>query len=124
MKKIIAVLALALASTNSFAVTVANGKIVRNASGDEAISVDVAYGGGCKAHKFSLEIGMCLERMPVDCDATIVDATKDDFCEAYIHETIELPLKQNGLLTSYYSGATITINGDNKTKTEVTLPRF
>ena len=124
MKKILAVLALALASTNSFAVTVAKGKLVRNSSGDEAISVEVSYGGGCKAHKFSLQVESCFETMPVQCDTTIVDATKDDFCEAYITETIELPLKQNGLLDSYYSGASITITGDRETKTHVTLPRF
>ncbi len=60
MKKLFAVLVLALSATSSFAATVEGAKVIVNKDGDHALSIDVRYGGGCKEHKFKLEVGMCL----------------------------------------------------------------
>jgi hypothetical protein len=87
------------------------------------IEVDVAYGGGCKEHKFELEMsGYCLESYPVQCSAKIVDQTYDDYCEAYIHRTVEFTLEEAGLDDGYYNGASITITGSNKSAATLRLP--
>ncbi len=88
-----------------------------------SIEFDVNYGGGCKKHSFRLEIGGCLESMPVQCmDAKLIDDTHDDYCEAFIYETVRMTLKSTGLDDSYYRGAFLQVHGSGGTKVNIRLP--
>jgi hypothetical protein len=88
-----------------------------------SIDVDVRYVGGCKDHRFGLQVQGCLETSPVRCEAKLIDRTRDDFCEAILWKTASFSLAEYGLTDSYYRGATITITGDFSTKAFVVLPR-
>jgi hypothetical protein len=119
MKKYAVVLGLMMGLVgNAFAVEVKSAKL--DAS-KENILVDVAYGGGCEEHSFSLKVGACLESFPAQCRATLVDSNSTDRCEAYIHETVVISLKESGLTDSYYKRASLTIAGDSG-KATVRLP--
>ncbi len=87
------------------------------------IELQVRYGGGCKEHRFELQMGGCLESMPVQCAAQLVDLTKDDFCEAIVGDTLRFSLADYGLDNDYYSGASIRIQGDNGSSFSLRLPR-
>jgi hypothetical protein len=119
--KSLLVLCAAVMSTNAFAAEVQSAKY--NAA-KKAIELVVSYGGGCKEHKFKLDMGACQESSPVSCEANLVDLTQGDFCEAYLTKTVLITLKEAGLNNSYYSGASITIKGDGDTESTLTLPRF
>jgi hypothetical protein len=82
-----------------------------------------AYSGGCKEHKFSLQIAGCMESFPVQCPTVLVDSETNDFCEAFIQETVLIQLKDAGLTDSYYRGALLTIKGSDNKSVNVTLPR-
>jgi hypothetical protein len=89
----------------------------------DSIDVDVAYGGGCEEHKFKLQMGGCLESMPVQCTAYVVDVSaKPDFCEAYIHQTVSFKLSDYGLKDDYFYRASIQINGAGNTGAGIDLP--
>jgi hypothetical protein len=79
--------------------------------------VDVVYGGGCGEHLFDLDMGMCLESMPVQCFAKLIHVT-DDFCEGLVHETVEFSLEEQGLTDSYFSNGSLTIEGDEDWSTQ------
>ena len=120
MKKVLVLLSM-FSAVNSSAAEIKGGRF--NAK-KTAIELDVAYGGGCQKHTFSLQIGSCLESQPVQCrEVKLIENANGDACRAYLHETIVLPLNEFGLNNSYYTGASLTINGDNKTKVTVRLPR-
>ncbi len=113
-----------------FNATAAEVKSAKLDSSKKNILVDVVYGGGCKKHVFALEVGACLESMPVQCTAKLVETTigGPDFCEALISETVVLPLKKYGLNDSYYAGGKLTITGDRgftgePSQATVRLPR-
>lgn len=122
MKKVLAIIVLSLSTANGFAAEILDAKIITKKDGSLAIAAEVSYGGGCEEHSFTLKVGTCYESMPVQCESTLIDSGAHDACEAMISETIELPLKENGLLDSYFSEASITIQGDNSTSVEVKLP--
>ncbi len=89
------------------------------------LEVDLSFGGGCEEHVFDLQMGMCLESFPVQCEATLLHSTKSgnpDFCEAYLHQTAVFSLEEKGLLDSYYSRASLTILGSGDSKASVRLP--
>lgn len=89
----------------------------------QSIDVDVAYGGGCEKHVFKLEVGGCLESMPVQCSARVIDVSaKPDFCEAYIHQTISFKLADYGLTDDYYTRASMVIEGANNSSAGIDLP--
>jgi hypothetical protein len=89
----------------------------------QSIDVDVAYGGGCEEHKFKLQMGGCLESMPVQCSAKVIDVSaKPDFCEAYIHQTISFKLTDYGLTDDYFEGASVRIEGANNSRAAIRLP--
>jgi hypothetical protein len=108
--KVIALLAFAFA----FNATAAEVKSAKLDSSKNNILVDVVYGGGCKKHVFTLELGACLETYPVQCSAKLVEKTVGgpDFCEALISETVVISRKKYGLDDSYFKGASIKITGD------------
>lgn len=108
--KLIALLAFAFA----FNATAAEIKAAKLDASKKNILVDVVYGGGCKKHVFTLDVGGCLESMPVQCSAKLVHKTigGPDLCEALISETVVLSLKKYGLDDSYYAGGKLTITGD------------
>jgi hypothetical protein len=81
-------------------------------AGGQNILVEVSYGGGCKKHDFSLDLGGCFETFPVRCEAKLVDNTTGDFCEAIVPATAVFPLKQYGLTDKYFSRGSLTIYGD------------
>jgi len=87
----------------------------------DILTLEVAYGGGCKEHKFGLElVGGCMESYPVQCTAKLVDSALD-FCEAYIQETVEISLSEQGISGEYFEGAFLTILGTHQSKTYVQL---
>lgn len=87
------------------------------------IEIDVAYGGGCADHFFDIQVGACLESFPVQCTATLLHtSSKPDFCEAYLSQTVIIPMEEKGLLDSYYERARLTIIGAGDTKATVRLP--
>lgn len=108
--KVFALLAIGLV----FNATAAEVKSAKLDSSKKNILVDVVYGGGCKEHVFSLELGACLESYPVQCTAKLVEKTigGPDFCEALISETVVISRKKYGLDGSYFEKAKITITGD------------
>jgi hypothetical protein len=108
MFKTIALVAFALVSTSAFAAEIRGGRY------DEArqvIQLDVSYGGGCEEHTFRVDLGMCLESLPMQCEARLVERANGDMCEAYIHRTIEIPVSE----TNLYGTAYLTIKGDRDT---------
>lgn len=114
----------ALALGASFA-SVASATEVVDARVDErrgVLEIDVRYGGGCKEHEFKLDIGACMETMPVQCEARIRDLTEGDFCEAIIGRRVVFSLKELGLDEPYYRGGSLKITGSRGSKV-VTLPR-
>lgn len=89
----------------------------------QSIDIDVAYGGGCAEHLFKLQLEGCLESMPAQCSATVIDVTVEpDFCEAYIHQTISFHLDAYGLNDDYYSRASMKIKGANNSSAGFDLP--
>lgn len=126
MKKLL-ILAAMLFMHSSFAAVVNSAKIDDSGSN---IVVEVTYGGGCKEHKFELQVKECAMTFPVKCQADLVETVVDgtDYCEAMITEKIELNLRDYNLDDVYYSGASLTINGDLKntgavSQATVILPR-
>ena len=90
----------------------------------QTIELDVTYGGGCKQHQFTLEIGQCQETYPVSCPSVrLVDLTNDDLCEALITRKISLPLAKHGLDDKYYSGASLVIKGDDDKQVSIVLKK-
>lgn len=97
---------------------------VKKASIDERgenIILDVQYAGGCGSHEFSLQINRCLESFPVQCEALLIEDTKDS-CKALISTTVAINLKTEGLDGAYYEQAYLTIKGDKNTSVQVQLP--
>ncbi len=124
MKKLIAIAALSLISTSSFAATVEGAKL--DASGKNVL-IDVTYAGGCAKHSFTLKSdGGCGRSMPADCHARLVDHTIDQ-CEMGIIGTISVPVPAGLLNVGVYKGAYLTIHGDpgqngKPTRATVRLP--
>ncbi|MBT4791076.1 MAG: hypothetical protein HON90_05855 [Halobacteriovoraceae bacterium] len=105
-----------LASITAFADAQRNQPEVVSASVDavkKTITVRVSYGGGCEDHKFSLEIGRCLESYPVQCTAKVYDKTTDR-CEALIRRNVSFSFEELGLNNDYFDGASINIIGAKK----------
>lgn len=108
MKAIILAL---LFSVPTFAATVNSAKIDQ---ARDTLIVSVTYGGGCEQHEFSIKLsGHCLETFPVQCAAQLIESTeRPDLCEAIITESVEFELREHGLDDPYFSGAELTIYGD------------
>lgn len=90
------------------------------------IEVDVIYGGGCEDHLWDLEVGSCMERMPVICHVKLVHVSYDT-CEALIFETLEFDPADYKLNEEYYSGADLLIFSSAQRKNKkfsITLPRL
>ncbi len=117
MKKLIVIAVLCLTVSQSFAAIVRSAKLDKTLRN---ILIDIEYSGGCKEHKFKLVPGPCFETYPLQCNAKLVDETQDDFCEAFIFQTISIPLTQINidLNDEYYSGAHLYITGDKDYKTK------
>lgn len=65
--------------------------------GQDAVQVDVVYGGGCKEHTFSLKKMVCTRTTPMTCSYELIDEVQDDPCRALVHQTVELPLTEEVL---------------------------
>ena len=89
----------------------------------KSIDLNVEYGGGCFKHQFQFRIGACRESYPVQCDTVLIDLTPNDQCASMSRRKVSFKLDDVGLNTSYYSGATITIQGLDKSEVVITLPR-
>lgn len=90
----------------------------------QSIDLDVAYGGGCEVHTFTLDIGACQESFPVRCpNVQLIEDKHGDNCKAYIQETISISLEEAGIDGPYYTGATFTIHGDINSRVTIVLPR-
>lgn len=104
----------------------ASGAEIRSGSLDESrgvITLDVIYSGGCKKHDFELDLQLCRESFPVQCEAKLVDKTTDDYCEALVARQVTFSLKDEGLLDKYYSGGSLRITGDAQSSVTLTLPQ-
>ncbi len=88
----------------------------------KSIEVDLVYSGGCKEHKFELQMEGCLESMSVQCTANILDTTTDDYCEALVGKRVSFSLEEYNLNNEYFRGASIRIQGENKSFATVRLP--
>lgn len=102
---------LAMSSLSSFAATVHSAKLD---AAKKNILVDVSYGGGCKKHTFTLNVGACMETYPVRCSAVLVEKTVGglDMCEAIVGETVKINLAKYRLDEAYYANGSLTITGD------------
>lgn len=122
MRKLI-ILAVLVASFQSAGALAA---VVKAAYLDDAkknLSIDVAYGGGCQAHQFSLRLEGCLESSPVQCTARLIELTDaPDPCEAYFQKTVKISLKEAGLADAYFHNGSLEIKGDDGSSATVTLP--
>ncbi len=118
MLKFAILLATSLSASAAFSAEISSGRY--NAE-TQSIELDVVYGGGCGKHDFDLEVDGCRESFPVSCDAKLIE-TSQDFCEALISTTIQLPLQKEGLNDGYYSNGSITITGDNNSEVTIILP--
>ena len=110
----------------AFLPSIAMAAEIRSGIVDEARGVivfDVVYAGGCKKHDFELDLQLCRETFPVQCEARLVDNTKDDYCEAIVSAQVEFSLKGEGLTDPYYSGGSLRIGGDNGSSVDLTLPQ-
>lgn len=106
--------------------SLAVGAEIRSGFVDEArglITLDVVYAGGCKKHDFELDLQLCRESFPVQCEAKLVDKTTDDYCEALVSAQVSFSLKNEGFTDPYYSGGSLRISGDRNTSVDVTLPQ-
>jgi hypothetical protein len=117
-KKFLFITLVSLFSVSSQAVEILSAKL--DASKTNLI-VTVAHGGGCGDHSYELKMGVCLESMPVQCQATIKHMT-NDFCEAIISREAKFSLKKYKLTDKYYAGGKLTITGDSKSSATVILP--
>jgi len=88
-----------------------------------AITLDVVYSGGCKKHDFELDVQVCRETFPVQCEAKLIDKTTDDYCESNVSAQVTFSLKAQGLLDPYYSGASLRISADKNSSVDLTLPQ-
>jgi hypothetical protein len=116
-------LVLAMVATIGLVSSAAEVLDARLSDAQDSILVDVKYGGGCKEHKFKLEVGACAESFPVQCGVEVIDLTRGDFCEALIHRTVEFNLADYNLDDRYYSGARLTLKGDGDSRVTISLPR-
>jgi len=94
--------------------------VVKAAKMDDAkanILIEVTYAGGCGRHDFSLQVGGCLESLPVQCTVELIHKT-DDMCEAFVRETIAISLAESGLTDRYFERAFLTIVGDKAWNTD------
>ena len=107
-------------SSASFAAEIGSGHFNEET---KSIELNVTYGGGCGDHEFSLIFGKCFETRVVSCDVQLIEATDDLLCQAVITTTISIPVPSEILNDKYYSGANLTISGDNASKPLVKLPR-
>lgn len=122
MKSFLA-LALFATSFSSMAAEIYSAKLDDS---QENLIVYVKYAGGCKKHDFSLRVGRCLESMPVQCEAEVVETVKGfDGCEAIKLEEVVFNLHEQNLTDSYFSGATINLytKGSQGKRVTVRLPR-
>lgn len=109
MKNLICLFSVVLMTSTTFGAAVRNARL--DATGENVL-VDVVYGGGCGPHDFSLKLRGCLESMPVQCTADLIEDAHGDGCEAMISRTAVLSLKKNKLVGDYFKGASLRILGD------------
>jgi len=121
MKKLILSMVLALGAITAQAATIKSAKMNEKKG---VIVLEVSYGGGFMDHNFSLKVGACRESFPVQCDAVLVDSGAADGAEAYIQETVEISLEEAGLNESYYTRASLTIIGSDKSEATIRLPEI
>lgn len=106
--------AMAILSTATIFAT-ANAAEVKTAhynSESDSIDLSIYYGGGCKKHVFTLEVGGCLESTPAQCSVKLVDSGADDGCEAGIQSHISIPMSSITRSANEYTGAVFFIRGD------------
>lgn len=114
-------LALFAISTSAFASTTIEAG--RYNAETHAIELDVSYGGGfVDDHEFALEMGDCLERSPVTCEATLKHLTVDPG-ERLTYETISFTLEELKLNDKYFSRGSIVIK-NRQSSVLVTLPEI
>jgi|GEM_PF-1121300 len=118
MLKFAILLVSSLSASIAFSAEIRDGRYNVQA---QAIELDVVYGGGCGEHTFDLKVGACQESFPVSCSVKLLHSSQD-FCEALVSETIQLPLEKVGLNDGYYSNGSVTIKGDNKSQVTIELP--
>lgn len=119
MKKLLIIAAISVLSIQSFAAEIKGARVNMETS---SIEIDVAYGGGCKEHKFDLEIGSCMESYPVQCLADLKHDSNGDFCEAYLQQTLSFSIAELGLTDSYYTNGSLTIFGSNNSSATIKIP--
>lgn len=85
------------------------------------VIIKVRHGGACGKHDYSLALKGCAESFPVQCQADLVHQT-DDMCEAILQREATISLAASGIVGSYYSRGSLTINGENDSKATIRLP--
>ncbi len=88
----------------------------------KVIEINVQYDGGCTWYKLQLPIGTCRKSFPVQCDVKLIDLTKNDYCEAVIYRKVSIDVHKVGLDNSYYTGASIRIQGVGDSKVFIIFP--
>jgi hypothetical protein len=110
-----------LTASVGFTAEVKNAQLSADKS---AIEIDVVYAGGCVDHQFELVLGGCLESMPPQCGAELIDRTQNDMCEGLIGKKVVIPLAKVGLPKEFFDdGTSLSISGSNKSSATIRLPR-
>lgn len=120
--KLLFILTIALFGFTANAAEIMDARINKE---NMTLEIDVAYGGGCQEHVFDIEVGICRESYPVQCDAQLLHTTvsgEPDFCEAYLSQTVVISLEKKGLLDSYFERGSLTIFGSDDSSASVRLP--
>ena len=75
-----------------------DGAIINAAAIDGTVlTLDVSFGGGCEEHEFALAWdGLILESLPAQVNLELFHKDNNDFCEAFLHETLTFDLAELG----------------------------
>jgi len=109
-----------------------NGKAVSTVSVNRAqydqfqdrLIISVSYAGSEDSiHKFKLKLEGCKKVFPPECDATLIDTTKDADKTVITHDLL-FTRSEAGIDQPEYSEALLRIKGKDNTESTVTLPKI
>ena len=74
---------------------------------EDILYVNVGYGGGCQEHEFTMYwSGLWAESAPPQTGVRLVHESNDDFCEAYLTQTLQFDMSS---ITSVYRPLYFTV---------------
>jgi hypothetical protein len=116
-----AILGCSLIATTSQAAKVVSASYDADTS---SVSVEISYAKGFQKHDPKLKLEQCFWSKPIKCELSIVDPGAGDAGEMLFFQTISASLEDLNLTDPRFSGAWLTIRGDEKTLAHVVLPTW